>query len=267
MKKWILVILLVSMLLTTSGCKKEEETPELLFYIGITMVKPVMELAEEFEAENNCKIKIIQGGSQDLYDSLSQSKIGDLYMPGSYSYRLNNLSDGYLTEAVLVGYNKAALMVAEGNPLNFTNDLNQLADSNNRVVICNPDSGSIGKETKKILEVFGNYEAVFDNAIFLTTDSRNLTDAIVDHDADICINWYATTVWDDNNDLVDAILIDDEYIEKKMLIMSLLEFSDYPKLTQEFMAYAASNHGKSVFKKYGFIDDSDLDMMDKVVFE
>ena len=34
------------------------------------MVKPVDELAKNFEKTHNCKIKILQGGSQDLYDSI-----------------------------------------------------------------------------------------------------------------------------------------------------------------------------------------------------
>ncbi|MBN2797477.1 MAG: substrate-binding domain-containing protein [Clostridia bacterium] len=267
MRKLVLLVLMFTLVISVPGCHKETEKPELLFYIGITMVKPVMELKETFEAEHDCIIRIVQGGSQDLYDSLKTSEEGDLYMPGSYSYRLNNLEDGLLLDAVLVGYNKASLVVKEGNPLGFSNDLSQLADKNIKVVICNPDSGSIGSETKKILDAYGNYEDVFDNAIYLTTDSRNLTDAIVDGDAELCINWFATTVWEDNVDLVDAILIDEIYAEKKMLIMNLIKTSRYPDLTLEFMAYASSEHGKSVFKKYGFIDDEDLEIMDKVEFK
>ncbi len=105
------------------GCKKEEtvkETdskPEMLFYIGITMVKPVTALADKFMKENNCTIRIIQGGSQDLYDSIAtSSKGGDLYLPGSLSYRNKNIKDGLLLDGKFVGYNKAALMVAKGNP-------------------------------------------------------------------------------------------------------------------------------------------------------
>ncbi len=265
MTKRILILFLVGTMLIVTGCK-EEEPPELLFYIGITMVKPVTQLANEFEEKNNCKITIVQGGSQDLYDSLKLSQVGDLYMPGSYSYRKNNLEDGLLLDAVVVGYNKASLMVAEGNPMGFTADLNQLADSNNKVVICNPESGSIGRETKRILDEFGNYEAVFDNSIYLTTDSRNLTDAIVNGDADLVMNWYATAVWPDNKDKVDAILIDEVY-GKKMLVMSLTSCSIYPELTKAFMEYASSDHGQDVFEEYGFIDGNDREEMEKVELE
>ena len=96
------IVLLVFFLLSNSYSKDKEE---LVFYIGITMVKPVDVLAKEFEKENNCKIKILQGGSQDLYNSIKSSKIGDLYLPGSTSYRTNNLKDG-LISSIEVDENK-----------------------------------------------------------------------------------------------------------------------------------------------------------------
>ncbi len=266
MKKLTVVFLAVLMVLQMSACK-EKEKPELLFYIGITMVKPINELVVEFEEEHNCKIDIIQGGSQDLYDSLKNSQQGDLYMPGSYSYRKENLGDGLLLDAVLVGYNKAALMVAEGNPLGFTSDLSQLSDKSNRVVIGNSESGSVGNETKKVLAQYGNYDAVVDNVIYMTADSRKLTEAIADGDADICINWYATSVWDENKDFVDAITIDEAYAQKKMLILNLTSCSKYPELTKDFMAFASSEHGKEVFEKYGFLEEADKVSIDGVEFE
>ena len=78
---------LVVVILFLSTVVHAESKNELLFYVGITMVKPVNELAKNFEKANNCTIKILQGGSQDLYDSAKSSQVGDLYLPGSVSYR------------------------------------------------------------------------------------------------------------------------------------------------------------------------------------
>lgn len=65
--------------------------PNLIFYCGITMIPPMQKIAKEFEQKNNCAIKIVQGRSEDLYDSLKLSKKGDLYLPGSDSYIKGNL--------------------------------------------------------------------------------------------------------------------------------------------------------------------------------
>lgn len=259
MKKAVLILLLL-----ISGCSNNQtqsdtgQEPELLFYIGITMVKPVSELVNEFEKTCNCNVRIIQGGSKDLYESLKASRQGDLYLPGSTSYRNSNLKDGLLLDARFVGYNKASIMVAKGNPKGFTPDLNIFSDKENKVVLCNPESGSIGKETKNILTAFGNYEEAIVNSTFLTTDSRNLTKAIVDGSADVVINWHATNFWKENKGKVDYLPIDNKYAKKKMLAFNLLKDSKHPELAKKFMDLAASDFGRKVFFSYGFLDNDDL---------
>lgn len=125
-----------------------KEKPTLIFYCGITMVKPIKEMAKIIEEKYNCEIKISQGGSKDLYDSLKFSKKGDLYLPGSDSYRLNNLKDGYLLDGVYIGYNQAAIFVQKNNPKNIKN-LDDFLNTQNSSVLCDPNSGSIGRMTKK----------------------------------------------------------------------------------------------------------------------
>jgi len=269
------IVLILSLMVLVSGCNsdtKEEVKPqkEMLFYIGITMVRPVNELAKNFEkahAADNLKITIIQGGSQDLYNSVKQSGKGDLYLPGSNSYRKNNIKDGHLLNAQFVGYNKAAIVVKKGNPLDIKSDLKMFVSSKYRTILCNPESGSIGKMTKRILSDFGNYKEAVAKAVFLSTDSRNMNKAIINGDADVCINWHATTFWDDNKEHLQAIPIDERYAKKKMLVFSLLKSSKYPELAKKFMEYASSEEGRSVFYKYGFLDDEDIKNFDKVIVE
>ena len=114
MFSYILKITLLASLLASFTYAKEK--PTLLFYCGITMVKPMKVIATHIEKTHNCKIKIIQGGSKDLYQSLSFSKKGDMYLPGSDSYRKKNLKYGYLLDGQYIGFNQAAIFVQKGNP-------------------------------------------------------------------------------------------------------------------------------------------------------
>ncbi|MCA9402029.1 MAG: substrate-binding domain-containing protein, partial [Candidatus Omnitrophica bacterium] len=119
---------MVGLLISCTACDHKEvsilKTKNLLIYCGITMVKPMTHIAANFEKEHpHVKVTIVQGGSQDLYNSLKMSRQGDLYLPGSASYRTDNLKDGLLGETVFLGYNQAALMVKKGNPKNFSGDI------------------------------------------------------------------------------------------------------------------------------------------------
>jgi len=251
MKKIISTLFLV---LALNSFIYAQSKPTLLFYCGITMVKPMSEIAKVIEKKHNCMIKIIQGGSKDLYQSLAFSKKGDLYLPGSDSYRKNNLKDGYLLDSKYIGYNQAAIFVRKGNPKQVK-DLTSLIDENVATILCNPKSGSIGRMTQKILIKYkGNsfFEEAYDYTIQIGTDSRNLNKALIDKKVDMTINWRATGFWPENKKDIDIIEIDEKYAPKKKLILNLLSFSKYPKIAKAFMEYAASNEGQKTMQKYGF---------------
>lgn len=244
-------------MLLLGGCQPvgqaSQARQEMLIYCGITMVKPMHEVIERFMAQHpNVNITLVQGGSQDLYNSLKMSKQGDLYLPGSASYRNNNLSEGLLGDNVLLGHNQAAIVVKKGNPKGFSGDLNELATTRHIVALCNPESGSIGRMTRKILAKAGILEKVMGNTAFLTTDSRNLTKAIKEGGADIVINWKATASWPENSEDVEAIALSDEAAPKKKLVLCALTFSRYPAMTKKFLAFAGSKTGLAIFQAYGF---------------
>jgi molybdate transport system substrate-binding protein len=97
------------------------------------------------------------------------AKKGDLYLPGSDSYRIKNLKDNILTDYVNIGYNQVALVVQKGNPKHIKiKSLEDLKRKNINFVIGNPETDSIGRATKKVAisyggEKFWNY--LYDNSI------------------------------------------------------------------------------------------------------
>ncbi len=248
--------LFMACLFICTGCEKKtpEAKKEILIYCGITMIKPISEIAKIIEGQEDCKIIITKGGSGNLLKSIKINKVGDLYLPGSDSYIKTCLKEGLVSETAHVGYNKAAMMVQKGNPKNIRPDLVSLENSHYYVVIGNPDSGSIGKETKKILNKRGIFNEVLNNALKLTTDSKDLIVVIKNQEADLVVNWYATATWAENKPFIDILPIDEKFAEKKKLIMGLLATSRYPEIAKKIMAYASSPKGREIFNKYGLYD-------------
>jgi len=239
------------------GCDSTEpltEQKELLIYCGITMVKPITEIAKILEQQENIKVHVSQGGSKDLYKSLKHSQIGDLYLPGSSSYRERNLKDGLLTDYKLVGYNQAAILVKKNNPKQITATLDQLLRKDLSVVVCNPESGSIGRETKKILTKQNIYEQVISNTAFLNSDSRTLNNSLKKDKADVIINWRATAFFENNIDHIDVIDLPIDVAKPKALQINLLSFSKHPQIAKRFIELTASKEGQKIFREHGFLD-------------
>jgi molybdate transport system substrate-binding protein len=232
----------------------EGQGANLLIYCGITMLHPIRAIAGVFEAETGASVTISQGGSEDLYKSLDASRIGDIYFPGSMSYRNQRLDEGLLGDVVSVGFNVSALVVPQGNPKGIAARLDVLVDPGLSVVIANPQSGSIGRETQRLLEAAGLYDAVLDNTSFMATDSRNLNQFLLDGAADVIVNWRATAFFPENRERLEVLDIDPALARPKELALNLLTFSEHPDLARRFMDLAASERGQAIFRSFGFLD-------------
>ncbi len=255
-KKAVVVGLLCSLFLCLVSCCDEEQESttqkELLIYCGATMPGPIREIADRFEKQQDCIVKMIIGGSGTLYRSIEVNNSGDLYLPGSESYIQKAQADGWVTETQVVGYNRAALFVAKGNPLGIPAQLDSLLNMDYRTVLGAPDSGSIGRETKRILSKAGIYEQAIDHALFLTSDSKGLRQAIVDGTADLTLNWYATAFWAEGGDQMDVLRLDESIAPSHPLVMGVLKCSTNSELARKFIHLAQSPSGHESFQQHGF---------------
>jgi molybdate transport system substrate-binding protein len=234
--------------------QQADARPELLIYCGITMKEPMARIARELEQSDGFHSVIISGGSGNLLRAIETNQVGDLYLPGSDAYIADAKGKGLVTDTVHVGYNKAAIMVRKGNPKGIRADLAELARADLYVVIGNPESGSIGRETRKILTKAGLYEQVAANAREMTTDSKRLSQVLREGVADVVINWYATSTWSDNRKYIDTLPIDERFAKKKRLVLGLLTTSHHPDLARRFMDYAASARGRELFNQGGLYE-------------
>lgn len=259
-------IIFVFMILISSFSYAKAKT-ELLFYIGITMVNPIKELSNNFEKKYDCKINILQGGSEDLYNSIKSSNQGDLYLPSSLSYRTKYLKEKLLLDSKFVGFNKLSLLVKKGNPKNIKASLSELTNENLNVVLGNDQSSSVGKASKKVLVKNKLYKKAILNTLFLASDSRNLINSIKEGKADLILNCHATTFWDGNKNFVEPLVLEDKYTNKSALVLNLLETSINKELTRKFMDYASSLEGRKVFEKYGFLDINDINNFEKIALD
>ncbi|GAB1392018.1 molybdate ABC transporter substrate-binding protein [Rhodocyclaceae bacterium] len=228
---------------------------EMLLYCGITMVRPMTEIAQAFEKREGVKINIAQGGSEDLFQSAKKSAAGDWYLPGEPSYYHKHQKEGLFAEHVTVGFNQMALMVQKGNPKNVKADPKELLRKDLVAIIGNAESGSVGQETKSILDAMGIYPKVIKQVAFLAPDSRSLVNAMKKGEGDITMNWRAVGFFPDNAGKIDVIDLDPKLAKPQALLLIQLKSSKNAELAKRFMRYAAGEEGQAIFRKHGFLDN------------
>jgi len=219
---------------------------ELIFYCGMTMRKPMREIADIFEKENSVKVKMVVGGSKSLLEKIETLKNADLYLPGSQSYILKHKD--LFKQYKYIGYNQLALIVKKNNPKSI-NSVNDLKKRNLIIVMCNPELSSCGKASKKFLKK--DFNTIYFKACDIVLDSKPLNNA-VKKSADAGLNWKATAKWPGNRQFLDVI---DIGAKKKELLLSIPKYTNNYKLAIKFLDLATSEKGKRIMKKYGFLDE------------
>jgi len=249
-----LVAVLTTTVLCSGAALAQTAKPEMLLYCGITMVRPMTEIAQLFEKRENVKIAIAQGGSEDLYQSAKKSGVGDWYLPGEPSYRDKHLAEGLFVEQATIGFNQMTLVVLKGNPKKVKPDPHEMLRKDLVAIVGNAESGSVGQEAKNILDRMGIYPQVIRAAAFLAPDSRSLMNAMKKGEADVTMSWRATGFFADNAAKLDVIDLDPKIAKPQALLLIQLKSTKSPELEKRFMALAAGEEGQAIFRKHGFLD-------------
>lgn len=235
-----------------SESTKDASKKHLTIYCENSMVPLLLDIKESFEKKHNCEIKLVNDCSQNLIGLINFSKEGDLFMPDSYAalQTLHKKSNITVTDSIFIGYNKLVLMVNNNNPLNFTGDLTQLSDSGIAIVLANPETSSLGHQTKQMLEHYNLYDDVVKNVVSLSVDSKGLVKSVANASADVAITWQSDMFENKNRDLIDSVLIAHEYSSE--VYAGILSCTQNPTLAKYFIDFVSSDEGSNVIKKYGF---------------
>jgi molybdate transport system substrate-binding protein len=249
----------IILLVCLAGCDVEKYPEpedqykcELLAYCGETLVRPFMEITSIVEKKTGCRVNVSHGDSGHLFRSVKVNRIGDIFFPGSPSYLNNLFKEKIVVKSAEVGFNQVGLFVQPGNPQSLSGDLNIFVRKQIRTVLGSEKSGSIGRETKRVLMEAGIYEEALSHCFYLATDSRGLSNAIKNHDADVVMNWKAVEFFPENFGKMEFLPLDKRYVQKQPLRMGILKYSNSPDVAAMILDTAQSEVGQQIFRKYGF---------------
>ncbi len=233
---------------------KEQGKEELIIYCENAVAPPIYELIKSFEKTYNCKITIQNDCAQNLIGLINYSHKGDIFIPSSsHSFNvLRQKTTEHLTDSVFLGYTSLVFMVKKGNPKNFTGDFSLLTSDEFAVIIANPETSSLGYETRKVLVKWNIYNDVLNNVVSLSTDSKGLITSLKNNKADVVINFASTIYINGSRNYIDIIPFDSKHRCEIEVYAGILSTCKNVDLAKSFMAYVNNPEGISVLNKYGF---------------
>ncbi len=254
------IFLIIILLIVLPGCKhvgksdsnaRDFEIPELLVYCENGLVLPILEISNHFEGQYKCKVRIHNDCSKNLIGLINYSQKGDLFIPDSYEgiAKLSKANPQIISDSLFIGVNQLVYIVRKNNPESFDGSLLSLKDRSHAVLLANPETSSLGYETKKLLTNHMIYDPVMKNVLALSVDSRGIIRSVVNGEVSVAIDWLSS-YYNSNSNSIDTISIKSKY-EYPRVYASVLRSSSNPGLAHSFLATISSGYGVGVFAKHG----------------
>lgn len=258
------ILLIVVLAGGIAGCQRgpgstrdSQEQPTLLLFCGAGIQSPVSEIVEEFNNSHKCSIEVDYAGSEVLLSRIKLKEKGDLYMPGDQSYVDIAAEAGMIESSIVACYFVPAILVAKGNPKNIIS-LHDLTRSGIRLGLGDANACAIGRQSRKIFARNNiPWVDVERNLAFQSMTVNELGIQIQTGSLDAVIVWDAVAnQYLDQGELVDIPL---EQNVISTVPVGVLKFSRHKALARQFAEFAASDPGRSIFRKHHYRVDSPLE--------
>jgi molybdate transport system substrate-binding protein len=234
---------------TPASTEASESASSLMVYCGAGMRKPMDEIGSVFEQKYGVKVEYNYAGSNALLSQMELTQAGDCYMPGATKYIDIATEKGFIDYKQNICYHIPVITVPKGNPANITS-LEDLAREDVTLVWGDPEVAAIGNVGVKILEKNGLYDAAWPNVIATLPTMNELLMQIAMGQADAAINWWDTVKFVAD---IEVIEIPQEQNIIKIVPIGATTFSENPETAKQFVDFVASDEGKAIFEKQGFI--------------
>nr|WP_321406335.1 substrate-binding domain-containing protein [uncultured Carboxylicivirga sp.] len=257
------ILFVLSLILIATGCKQRKKNStseslqtqkELVVYCENSMLGLILNLKEQFEIQYNCKVRVQNDCAQNLMDLISYTGKGDLYIPSSTATfeKFYQETGQALMDSVFIGYNSLTFMVKKGNPTNFDGRFSSLLKDKYSLIIANPETSSIGFETRKLLQTQNVYDRLLPKIVALTSDSKGLIKELKNDKVDIVIDWESNYFVNGNRNYVDIIKPDLQNNLHIPIFATSLSCSSEPVLTKAFLNFTNTQLNENRLSKYGF---------------
>jgi molybdenum ABC transporter molybdate-binding protein len=221
----------------------------LVVYCAASNKSVIEAIRADYEKAYQVPLQIQYGASQTLLAALEVAKAGDLYLPADDSYLKLARDRDLLADEYPLARMQAVVAVPKGNPKKIKR-LADLLTGDVRIAQANPEGSAIGKMTKDLLSLSGDWDKLHARTtVYKTTVNEVAADVKVGAvDAgivfDAVLHDYPT---------LEAVRVPELEQAVAQIAVGVLKGSRQPKQARHLARYlAASDKGLARYKEFGF---------------
>ncbi len=221
---------------------------ELHMYAGAGLKLPVDEIVKRFEARTGAKVTVEYAGMGQLLTRYTATRVGDVFLSGSASYVEDLKKDKLVTAERTLVYHTPVLVVAKSKAQGIST-IEDLAKSNLRLAMGDPQAIALGRSGEKLLEASGFGDTLKAKVVVRGTTIKQVLLYVLNGDADAAVIGRSDAV--NNPDL--AILPTPAGTPEEVSVIAALSTSQEPDLARRLMEFFASPESLEVFVQFGFL--------------
>ncbi len=232
---------------------------ELTVFSAASLTGAFGEIGQLYENETGMAVAFNFDGSQALRTQIENGAYADIFASANKKH-MNALRDGGLinnSSMIVFTRNKISLIIPRDNPAEVSN-LSDLARPGLKIVMGTKDV-PVGDYALQIIDKLGNDSAygpdyraaVLANVISQETNVNYVVTKVALGEADVGFA-YVSDITEDMADKVDKIDIPDGFNVIAEYPIALMQESERPAQSQDFLNLVTSDRGKTILERYGF---------------
>jgi molybdate transport system substrate-binding protein len=215
------------------------------------------EAGEKFTEKYGTTVELTYAGGGEVLNQMVLSQSGDVYVAPEQRFMENAVEKQAVDPATIksVAYMIPVIAVPKGNPKNIQT-LADLAKPGVRVAITRPETTLLGIYAPEIFEKAGLSEAISQNIITQAARPDNIVTMLIMGQIDAGIIWHFYQV--QAPDDIEVIYLPPEQLTGIGEIqIAVSTYCRDKKTAQQFIDFVVSASGKEIFKKCGYLVDSE----------
>lgn len=244
-EKFITVFLIAAMITTVSGClsgKSINNQPvEITVSAASSLSDAFKDLGTEFQKKHpEVKINFNFGASGILEKQIEQGAPVDIFASASQS-EMDSL-DGLIIKDTRTNFTRNKLVIIASSNLTIEG-----LKSLNKIAIGNPKTVPAGRYAKMFLENARIYEMMKPKLIF-AENVRQALDYVERGEVDAGFVYFSDTLKSN----MSVSQVDDSLYPLIVYPVAVVNRSQQPAISRQFIEYIQSNEGQTILHKYGF---------------
>ena len=220
--------------------------------------KPAMDdVVKMFEEKYRIKVEIDYGGGGEALSKMEIAQRGDIYLAPEQQFMVKARDKGVVEPDTIrvVAYMIPIIAVQKINPKHIYT-LNDLAKPGIRVAVTRPETTLLGKYAFEIFQKAGLKEAMKKNIVVQAARPDNILMMLISSQIDAGIIWHFYQFLTPNK--IETIILTAEQLTGiGEMQIAVSKYSRNEKLARQFVDFVALSDGKAIFKKHGYIVDTD----------